>query len=54
MGLRTAEFRHRCFVCFVAKRAMERALAKQGCVHKDVIPLIGDCVWATRLNAAWE
>lgn len=37
--------------CKLAQRATERALAKQ--VHKDVIPLIGDWIWASRWEKEW-
>lgn len=39
--------------CLLTKRAVERALAKQGLLHRDVIPLISDMVWATRLNLSF-
>lgn len=39
--------------CLWAKRAVERALSKQGLVHRNVVPLIVDMVWATRLDLSF-
>jgi hypothetical protein len=40
--------------CQLARRATERALRHQGLVHRNVIPLIGQCVWNTRRLDEWK
>lgn len=39
--------------CQLARRATECALRHQGLVHRDAIPLIGQCVWETRREIEW-
>lgn len=39
--------------CMLAQRATERALRKQGRIHKDVISIVGQHVWASRWHGEW-
>lgn len=40
--------------CQEAKVFTERALKKQGKLHKDIIPLIGYYIWASREKEDWK
>lgn len=40
--------------CQMARRALERALHHQGVMHKDVIHMMGRCVWASRRKGEWK
>lgn len=40
--------------CQEAKVFTERALRKQGKLHKDIIPLIGSYIWASREKDDWK
>lgn len=46
----TPHYRH----CSAAVRSVERALTKQGLMHKDCVPLICAYIWDTRFDDAWD